>query len=174
MSNQPIQEVEDEKLLDRLHKAVLDHGPLLYGEAANRLRALSAEKAELLEACRAAEDWLSGWASADPYIGIIRAAIAKAHPAGLGKGLSDPEELSLSARSALEAVDRLRSIKRSGSYRDSIMDAYGSRPIGQFYDDVAAVWSAMHSKPQPPMQQTPASGPGISTNPSKPSEGEAR
>jgi len=39
---------------------------------------LIAAAPELLEACRKAEEWLSGWASADPYIDVIRAAIARA------------------------------------------------------------------------------------------------
>ncbi len=39
---------------------------------------LIAAAPELLEACRKAEEWLGGWASADPYIVVIRAAIAKA------------------------------------------------------------------------------------------------
>lgn len=34
--------------------------------------------ADLLRACRSAEGWLSGWASAEPYIDILRSAIAKA------------------------------------------------------------------------------------------------
>ena len=33
---------------------------------------------DLLEACRAAEEWLEGWASAEPYLSVIKAAIAKA------------------------------------------------------------------------------------------------
>lgn len=33
---------------------------------------------DLLEACRKAEEWLLGWASAEPQLAIIRAAIAKA------------------------------------------------------------------------------------------------
>lgn len=33
---------------------------------------------ELLEACIAARSWLAGWASADPYIDILEAAIARA------------------------------------------------------------------------------------------------
>lgn len=39
---------------------------------------LIAAAPDLLNACRKAEEWLSGWASADPYIDVIRAAIAKA------------------------------------------------------------------------------------------------
>lgn len=38
---------------------------------------LIAAAPELLAACRAAEEWLSGWGSADPYLITIRAAIAK-------------------------------------------------------------------------------------------------
>lgn len=33
---------------------------------------------DLLEACKAAEKWLDGWASAEPYLTVIREAIAKA------------------------------------------------------------------------------------------------
>ena len=39
---------------------------------------LIAAAPDLLAACEAAEEWLSGWASAEPYISIIRDAIAKA------------------------------------------------------------------------------------------------
>lgn len=41
---------------------------------------LIAAAPDLLEACKQAEAWLSGWASAEPYLSIIRAAIAKAAP----------------------------------------------------------------------------------------------
>ena len=34
--------------------------------------------ADMMEALRKAEGWLAEWASAEPYIGEIRAAIAKA------------------------------------------------------------------------------------------------
>ncbi len=47
----------------------------LLREELRRARELNAD---LLEACKAAEEWLSGWASAEPYIDQIRAAIAKA------------------------------------------------------------------------------------------------
>lgn len=33
---------------------------------------------DLLEACQKAVEWLSGWQSAEPYIDVLRAAIAKA------------------------------------------------------------------------------------------------
>ena len=39
---------------------------------------LIAAAPELLDACNGAEEWLAGWASASPYIDILRAAIAKA------------------------------------------------------------------------------------------------
>lgn len=39
---------------------------------------LIAAAPDLLEACRKAEEWLEGWASAEPYLSVIRAAIAKA------------------------------------------------------------------------------------------------
>lgn len=39
---------------------------------------LMAASPKLLEACKAAEEWLSGWASASPYIEVIRAAIQEA------------------------------------------------------------------------------------------------
>jgi hypothetical protein len=39
---------------------------------------LIAAAPDLLGACLAAEKWLDGWASAEPYIDVIRAAIAKA------------------------------------------------------------------------------------------------
>jgi len=49
----------------------------------------------LLEACKAAEEWLSGWASASPYIDVIRAAIQEA------EGVEDAGE---QARSEAEPV----------------------------------------------------------------------
>lgn len=39
---------------------------------------LIAASPKLLEACKAAEEWLSGWVSASPYIEVIRAAIQEA------------------------------------------------------------------------------------------------
>lgn len=58
-----------------------DGQPLLIGgkthEAAANKRLIAAAP-DLLEAARAAEQWLSGWASASPYIDALRAAIAKA------------------------------------------------------------------------------------------------
>ena len=36
---------------------------------------LFAAAPDLLKACEAAEEWLSGWASAEPYLSTIRAAI---------------------------------------------------------------------------------------------------
>ena len=39
---------------------------------------LIAAAPDLLTACKAAEEWLSGWASAEPYLATIRAAILKA------------------------------------------------------------------------------------------------
>jgi hypothetical protein len=41
-------------------------------------RQLAEQRAELLTACKSAEEWLSGWASAEPFLTTIRAAIAKA------------------------------------------------------------------------------------------------
>lgn len=39
---------------------------------------LIAAAPEMLDALRGAEKWLAGWASAEPYLGKIRAAITKA------------------------------------------------------------------------------------------------
>ena len=39
---------------------------------------LIAAAPDLLEACLSAENWLESWASAEPYLSIIRAAIKKA------------------------------------------------------------------------------------------------
>lgn len=39
---------------------------------------LLAAAPELLRACEQAVEWLEGWASAEPYIGVLRAAISKA------------------------------------------------------------------------------------------------
>jgi hypothetical protein len=38
----------------------------------------AAINAELLAACEAAAEWLEGWASAEPYLSLLRAAIAAA------------------------------------------------------------------------------------------------
>ncbi len=46
-------------------------------DAAERDRLL-AVNAELVEALEGAEEWLSGWASAEPYLSSIRAALARA------------------------------------------------------------------------------------------------
>ena len=40
--------------------------------------ACEAAAPDLLHACEQAVEWLEGWASAEPYIGVLRAAIAKA------------------------------------------------------------------------------------------------
>ena len=47
------------------------------GEEAANARLIAAAP-ELLEALQQAEEWLTGWASAEPYLSVIRAAIAKA------------------------------------------------------------------------------------------------
>lgn len=39
---------------------------------------LIAAAPDLLEACKQAREWLAGWASAEPYIDALEAAIAKA------------------------------------------------------------------------------------------------
>lgn len=39
---------------------------------------LKKQRDELLEALKKAEEWLDGWASAEPYISVIREAIARA------------------------------------------------------------------------------------------------
>ena len=38
---------------------------------------LAPELREAVEALRAAEEWLEGWASAEPYLSTIRAALTK-------------------------------------------------------------------------------------------------
>lgn len=35
------------------------------------------QRDELLSACKLAEEWLTGWASAEPYLSTIRALLAK-------------------------------------------------------------------------------------------------
>lgn len=50
----------------------------LYNRAAPANARLIAAAPDLLEALRAAEDWLDGWVSAEPQLAMIRAAIAKA------------------------------------------------------------------------------------------------
>jgi hypothetical protein len=39
---------------------------------------LIAAAPDLLVACEGAAEWLKGWGSAEPYLGVLRAAIAKA------------------------------------------------------------------------------------------------
>lgn len=57
---------------------------LTYTAADDGLHGTDADKAlivaapEMLDALKGAEEWLSGWASAEPYLSLIRAAIAKA------------------------------------------------------------------------------------------------
>lgn len=46
--------------------------------AAAEIERLKSLNAELLAALKQAEEWLDGWASAEPYISEIRAAIKKA------------------------------------------------------------------------------------------------
>jgi hypothetical protein len=46
-------------------------------DVAEKLRLMKAAP-KLLEACRQAEQWLQGWASAEPYISVLRAAIDEA------------------------------------------------------------------------------------------------
>jgi hypothetical protein len=46
-------------------------------DVAAKLRLMKAAP-KLLEACRQAEQWLQGWASAEPYISVLRAAIDEA------------------------------------------------------------------------------------------------
>src|SRR3990167_5564369 len=46
--------------------------------AQEQLAALRASNAELLAALKRAEEWLNGWASAEPYLSEIRAAIEAA------------------------------------------------------------------------------------------------
>lgn len=43
---------------------------------------LIAAAPDLLKACEAAEEWLSGWASAEPYLTTIRAALSAARATG--------------------------------------------------------------------------------------------
>lgn len=52
--------------------------PDLSTEEAEANARLIAAAPDLLTACEAAEEWLSGWASAEPYLTMIRAAIAAA------------------------------------------------------------------------------------------------
>ena len=56
---------------------VAEVGPMDYSEQSENGRLIAAAP-ELLEALKAAEEWLAGWASAEPYISRIRSAIAKA------------------------------------------------------------------------------------------------
>lgn len=63
-----------------------DHGCIYLGRPSGescachktREQMLVEQRAELLTACKAAEEWLSGWATAEPYLTTIRTAIAKA------------------------------------------------------------------------------------------------
>lgn len=60
---------------DKYVIAVATVGPLAQRLADARLIAAAPD---LLEACKAAEEWLSGWASAEPYLTTIRAALSRA------------------------------------------------------------------------------------------------
>jgi len=60
---------------ERDQVALVSHETLEIAQANARLIAVAPE---MLEALEQAEEWLSGWASAEPYIDDIQAAIAKA------------------------------------------------------------------------------------------------
>lgn len=49
----------------------------LITDAANELDAIRAECDRLKHACQQAVEWLDGWASAEPYISILNAALQK-------------------------------------------------------------------------------------------------
>lgn len=57
------------------------HSLLSESEALANARLIAAAP-DLLKACEAAEEWLSGWASAEPYLTTIRAALSSARATG--------------------------------------------------------------------------------------------
>lgn len=59
------------------HAALVSETGTVTHETGLTPRQLAEQRAELLTACKAAEKWLSGWASAEPYLTTIRAVIAK-------------------------------------------------------------------------------------------------
>ena len=50
----------------------------LVSKADAALTVAAKERQELVSALRRSEEWLSGWASAEPYLSDVRAAIKKA------------------------------------------------------------------------------------------------
>ena len=46
----------------------------------------------------------------------------------------------------LEAVKNLRSIRRSGSYADSVLEVYATLPKGTFYDDLSEVVATLKAQ----------------------------
>lgn len=61
--------------------AVIRNGFMMPPEVAANARLIAAAP-DLLKACEAAEEWLSGWASAEPYLTTIRAALSSARATG--------------------------------------------------------------------------------------------
>ena len=70
------------------------------------------------------------------------------HPNGRwikGEGHSDEQAVqnayaqSLNVALEMHALHRLSSIERSGPYADAILDAYGSKPKGQLWDDLDTI-----------------------------------
>ncbi|ANC53423.1 hypothetical protein A4249_06985 [Brevundimonas sp. GW460-12-10-14-LB2] len=70
------------------------------------------------------------------------AAVSDAHPSPTPA--ADAQDKGVAG----EAIARLTSIKRSGSYVDSILDAYGHAPKGKFFDDLDAI-RALYAHPSP-------------------------
>jgi hypothetical protein len=69
---------QDERICEPVF--VVDHDDITE-EGASVVKAnmkLLAAAPELLEALKLAEQWLEGWASAEPELAVVRAAIAKA------------------------------------------------------------------------------------------------
>lgn len=67
-------------IVERLNKATLyeswGEASDLPEQAATTITALRTREAELVETLEQAREWLSGWASAEPYIEAINATLA--------------------------------------------------------------------------------------------------
>lgn len=78
----------------------------------------------LLNACKGAAEWLEGWASAEPYLSILRSAISEFESAALpSASLGEQREAVIAAHNALEVLldwDRSRDFIVPYKVRDPI------------------------------------------------------
>jgi hypothetical protein len=91
--------------LTQLSKPPYDSG--VFGGPMDKAAAMLAKQAQVVEqknaALRAAEEWLSGWASAEPYLSVIRDALSAAPtaPAPAGGGIENGDEVAKAIYEAL-------------------------------------------------------------------------